>query len=76
MDFDLEIDPALAAAVLELEKHHSGTGWDQPAGLYALVDTAELVAHEPALAAMLGLDESRERGSLTPIEQEGLAAGQ
>jgi len=76
MDFDLEIDPALAASVLELEKHHSGAGWDQPAGLYALVDTAALVAHEPALAAMLGLDESRERGSLTPIEQEGLAAGQ
>ncbi|WP_183094784.1 PPA1309 family protein [Nocardioides stalactiti] len=76
MDFELEIDPALAAAVLELEKHHAAAGWDQPARLYALVDTASLVAHEPALAAMLGLDESRERGSLTPIEQEELAADQ
>lgn len=76
MDFELEIDPALAAAVLEIEKHQAGAGWDQPARLYALVDTADLVAHEPALAAMLGLDEPRERGSLTPIEQEELSADQ
>lgn len=76
MDFELEIDPALAAAVLEIEKHQAGAGWDRPAQLYALVDTAHLVAHEPALASMLGLDESRERGSLTPIEQEALEPGQ
>ncbi|WP_245927134.1 PPA1309 family protein [Nocardioides silvaticus] len=76
MDFELEIDPALAAAVLEIEKHHSSTGWDQPARLYALVDTADLIAHEPALAAALGLDDARERGSITPIEQEEVAAGQ
>jgi hypothetical protein len=76
MDFELEIDPALAAAVLEIEKHQAVGGWDQPAQLYALVDTAHLVAHEPALAAALGLDESRERGSLTPIEQEALTAEQ
>jgi len=76
MDFELEIDPALAAAVLEIEKHQADGGWDQPARLYALVDTAALVTHEPALASMLGLDESRERGSLTPIEQEELAADQ
>ena len=76
MDFELEIDPALAAAVLEIENHQSDAGWDQPARLYALVDTADLVAHEPALASALGLDEPRERGSLTPIEQEELAAGQ
>ena len=76
MDFELEIDPALAAAVLEIEKHHADAGWDQPARLYALVDTAALVAHEPALASALGLDESRERGSLTPVEQEAVTAGQ
>jgi hypothetical protein len=74
MDFELEIDPALAAAVLEIDKHHADAGWDQPARLYALVDTAQLVAHEPALASALGLDESRERGSLTPIEQDALSA--
>lgn len=76
MDYELEIDPALATAVLEIEKHQAGAGWDQPAQLYALVDTAHLIAHEPALASMLGLDEARERGSLTPVEQEALAPDQ
>ena len=37
-------DPALAAAVLEIEAHIAEAGWDQPARLYALVDTAALVA--------------------------------
>ena len=36
-------DPALAAAVLEIEAHVAHDGWDQPARLYALVDTAQLV---------------------------------
>lgn len=76
MGYDLDVDPALAAAVLELESHHAAAGWDQPARLYALVDTAQLVAHEPALAATLGLDAPRERGSLTPIEQDELGADQ
>ena len=31
--------PALAAAVLEIESHIADGGWDQPARLYALVDT-------------------------------------
>ncbi|KRC54741.1 MULTISPECIES: PPA1309 family protein [unclassified Nocardioides] len=75
MDYELDVDPALAAAVLELEGHHSRAGWDQPARLYALVDTAELVAQEPALAAQLGLDQPIERGSLTPVEQEELPHG-
>ena len=34
-------DPALAAAVLEIESHVAQDGWDQPARLYALVDTAD-----------------------------------
>lgn len=76
MDFELDVDPALAAAVLEIEAHQAGLGWDQPARLYALVDTAELVVHEPALASMLGLDAPSERGSLTPIEQDELSADQ
>jgi hypothetical protein len=76
MDFELDVDPALAAAVLEIEKHQATVGWDQPARLYALVDTAELVTHEPALAAMLGLDAPSERGSLTPIEQDEVPATQ
>jgi hypothetical protein len=73
-DTDLDTDPALAAAVLEIEEHAAGEGWDQPARLYALVDTAALVAQEPALASLMGLDESSAQGSLTPIEQDQLAA--
>ena len=49
-------DPALAAAVLEIESHVAQDGWDQPARLYALVDTATLVAQEPALAAAMAID--------------------
>lgn len=69
----LDADPALASAVLEIEGHISGSGWDQPARLYALVDTAQLVAHEPALAAAMGLDDASEQGSLTAIEQDQLS---
>ncbi|MCR1785948.1 hypothetical protein KVF89_25670 [Nocardioides carbamazepini] len=76
MDYELDVDPALAAAVLELEAHHARAGWDQPARLYALVDTGHLVAQEPALAAQLGLDAPAEQGSLTPVEQEDLPPGQ
>ena len=71
---DLDVDPALASAVLEIESHIADGGWDQPARLYALVDTAQLVDREPALAAAMGLDSSSARGSLTPIEQDQLAA--
>ena len=76
MDYELDVDPALAAAVLEIEGHHARAGWDQPARLYALVDTGRLVEQEPALAAQLGLDSPTERGSLTPIEQDPLPADQ
>ena len=69
---DPEIDPALAAAVLEIESHIADGGWDQPSRLYALVDTAELVRREPALASVMGLDDSSAAGSLTPVEQEQL----
>jgi hypothetical protein len=71
-DAGLDVDPALAAAVLEIETHIAAAGWDQPARLYALVDTAALVEHEPVLAAAMGLDESSARGSLTPVEQDQL----
>jgi hypothetical protein len=70
---DLDVDPALAAAVLEIETHISEAGWDQPARLYALVETARLVEHEPALAAAMGLDSASAQGSLTPVEQDHLA---
>jgi hypothetical protein len=67
---DLDTDPALAAAVLELEGPAAKAGWDQPQRLYALVPTAELVDREPALAAAMGLDEPSQDGSLTPVEQD------
>lgn len=73
-DAGLDVDPALAAAVLEIENHIAEGGWDQPARLYALVDTARLVEHEPALAAAMGLDAASAQGSLTPIEQDQLSA--
>jgi len=71
---DLDTDPALAAAVLEIESHSAEGGWDQPGRLYALVDTAALVRREPALASAMGLDDASAEGSLTPIEQEQLPA--
>ena len=65
-----EGDPALAAAVREVEAHVAEAGWDQPARLYALVDTASLVTREPALAASLGLADPATAAGLTPVEQE------
>lgn len=68
------LDPALAAAVLEIETHVAGEGWDGPARLYALVDTGEFVAAEPVLASLMGLDEASAEGSLTPVEQDQLGS--
>ncbi|MBL1095851.1 PPA1309 family protein [Streptomyces coffeae] len=65
----------LTRAVLEIDEYASGLGWNQPARLFALVDTARLRAQEPGLATQLGLDEqSGETTSLTPIEQDELPA--
>lgn len=75
-DDSLDVDPALAAAVLEIENHVATEGWDRPARLYALVDTAALVRREPALAAAMGLDAASAQGSLTPVEQDQLAPDQ
>lgn len=66
----------LTRAVLEIDDYASGLGWDQPARLFALVDTAQLRTQEPGLADQLGLgaDETT-AGALTPIEQDELPAG-
>ena len=53
----------------------SGLGWDQPARLFALVDTAQLRAQEPASPTQLGLADEPRRTGLTPIEQDELPAG-
>jgi hypothetical protein len=65
----------LTRAVLEIDEYVSGLGWDQPARLFALVDTARLRAQEPSLAAQLGLQDEPETSGLTPIEQEEIPAG-
>ncbi|MGI8456675.1 MAG: PPA1309 family protein [Propionibacteriaceae bacterium] len=64
---------ALVAALIDLERHVGGGGWDQPPRLFALVRTDELVAAEPALAVELGLrseDDGAPPEGLTGIEQE------
>lgn len=65
----------LTRAVLEIDEYASGLGWDQPARLFALVDTARLKTQEPALAAQLGLENESETAGLTPIEQDEIPAG-
>ncbi|NGO67387.1 PPA1309 family protein [Streptomyces boncukensis] len=69
----------LTRAVLEIDEYASSLGWDQPARLFALVDTARLRAQEPGLAGQLGLDGEGEagtpQGSLTPVEQDELPSG-
>jgi hypothetical protein len=70
-----DVDTVLRAAVLEIEAHAADAGWDQPARLYALVPTADLLVREPALAAAMGLDAAAAAGSLTPVEQDSLPQG-
>ncbi|MFC8506131.1 PPA1309 family protein [Streptomyces sp. NPDC057411] len=64
----------LTRAVLEIDEYASGLGWDQPARLFALVDTAKLRAQAPSLASQLSGD-SAAATSYTPIEQDQLPAG-
>ncbi len=65
----------LTRAVLEIDEYVGGLGWDQPARLFALVDTAKLRAQEPGLAGRLGLTGEEAAAALTPIEQDELPAG-
>ena len=58
---------ALSRAVIEIEKHVSSAGWDQPAQLFALVPTEELLRAEPQLAAELGTEDASQ--PLTPVAQ-------
>jgi len=66
---------SLVDVLAEIERHVGGTGWDQPPRLYALVDTGDLVAREPALARQLGLDDPGGLQPLTPVEQDSLPPG-
>ncbi|MFD7920178.1 PPA1309 family protein [Streptomyces sp. NPDC059740] len=68
----LAADP-LTRAVLEIDEYAAGLGWDQPARLFALVDTARLRQEEPSLAERLGIDETV-TAALTPVEQDEVPA--
>lgn len=64
---------ALSRVVIEIETHVSSAGWDQPAQLFALVPTAELLRAEPQLAAELGAEDASQ--PLTPVAQGELPGG-
>ncbi|MGW4919065.1 PPA1309 family protein [Streptomyces albidoflavus] len=66
----------LTRAVLEIDEYVAGLGWDRPALLFALVDTARLRSEEPGLADRLGIGEDvPDAAPLTPVEQEEIPAG-
>ncbi|MEY9963179.1 hypothetical protein ABIA33_001212 [Streptacidiphilus sp. MAP12-16] len=69
----------ITRAVLEIDEYAAGLGWDQPARLFALVDTAALLKNEPAMARQLGLTapdpSSGPDVQLTPIEQDEIPKG-
>jgi hypothetical protein len=64
----------LTRAALEIDEYASGIGWDQPAKLFALVDSAQLRRTDPKVARQLGLDDAP-AGELTPVLQDELPAG-
>ena len=63
---------ALTAALIEVERHVGRSGWDQPARLFALVHTADLIAAEPGLAEHL---QGGFADGYSSIEQEEFHAG-
>lgn len=69
---------ALAAAVVEIERHVATGGWDGPVRVFALVRTQAALDAEPALAGQLPADvlalAAGDPDHLTSIEQEGLPA--
>lgn len=64
-------DSPIRQAALEVQRHVSASGWDQPPRLFALVSTGELLKAQPELASQLG-----KADSYTAIEQDGLPVHQ
>ncbi len=62
----------LVAALVEVERYVGRSGWDQPARLFALVPTAELIAAEPGLAEQL----TGATDGYSSIEQEDFRPGE
>lgn len=67
------MDEALLAALVEVERHVGRLGWDQPARLFALVRTADLIAAEPHLADQLGASPA---DGFSSIEQDQFRVGE
>lgn len=68
------VNDALVAALLEVERHVGHGGWDQPARLFALVGTADLIAAEPMLADQLSRP-GLAPDALSSIEQDEFHSG-
>jgi hypothetical protein len=62
------VNSRLDQLTLDLERQVASGGWDQPAALFALVETADLLRREPQLGADLGLS-ADVPGGLTPVDQ-------
>lgn len=70
----MHVNDTLVAALLEVERHVGHGGWDQPARLFALVPTAELIAAEPALAEQLTRP-GAPSDALSSVEQDEFHSG-
>ncbi|WIY83786.1 PPA1309 family protein [Propionimicrobium sp. PCR01-08-3] len=62
----------LLAGLVEVERYVGRAGWDQPARLFALVPTAELLAADPSLAGQLKVTGP---DALSSIEQDDFRPG-
>lgn len=62
----------LLTALVEIESFVGRAGWDQPARLFALVSTTDLLAAEPSLAGQL---KKTGPGALSSVEQEDFRSG-
>jgi hypothetical protein len=62
----------LLASLVEVERHVGRLGWDQPARLFALVKTVDLIAAEPHLADQL---QGSTTDGFTSVEQDEFTAG-
>ena len=69
---DQNLTEALLAALVEVERFVGRAGWDQPARLFGLAPTAELLAAEPSLADQLTRTSEDARSS---IEQDDFRPG-
>lgn len=67
---------ALSLAVADIERHAAQQGWDGPVYVFALVNTAQMLAADPSLAQQLPPEAveaaQQDPYHLTSVEQDGL----